>query len=99
MTLKHTRESLGLTQEQMAKLLGLSYQHHVSDMERGLRPISRRTALILERISVEKLVVDHCHEKGIVRGLLCNGCNVGLGAFRDSPHILKRAAEFIKATM
>lgn len=53
MTLKHTRESLGLTQEQMAKLLGLSYQHHISDMERGLRPISKRTALILERIREE----------------------------------------------
>lgn len=53
MRLKETRKKLGLTQEQMAKLLGLSQQHHISNMERGVKPISPRTALILERIREE----------------------------------------------
>jgi len=30
-------------------------------------------------------VVDHCHEKGHIRGLLCSNCNTGLGMFGDSP--------------
>lgn len=40
--------------------------------------------------------VDHCHSSGIVRGLLCHHCNVGLGYFKDSPEALKAAAEYLE---
>ena len=32
-----------------------------------------------------------------IRGLLCSGCNTGLGALRDDPALLKRAAEYVLA--
>jgi Recombination endonuclease VII len=40
--------------------------------------------------------VDHDHNSGTVRGLLCAGCNKGLGFFDDNPKLLIRAASYIK---
>jgi hypothetical protein len=43
------------------------------------------------------LHVDHCHESGKVRGLLCHGCNVALGSFKDDPNLLNKAIEYIRS--
>lgn len=40
-------------------------------------------------------VVDHCHDQGHVRGLLCSNCNTGLGLFADSPDILQQAINYL----
>lgn len=41
------------------------------------------------------LCVDHCHETGRVRGILCVRCNSGIGFLRDSAELVKRAAEYL----
>jgi hypothetical protein len=41
--------------------------------------------------------IDHCHESGVVRGLLCSPCNLGLGFLKDDPEVMYRAVEYIKA--
>ena len=42
------------------------------------------------------LHIDHCHESGHVRGLLCGGCNTGLGHFRDNVVALEKAAQYLR---
>lgn len=39
--------------------------------------------------------VDHCHETGLVRGILCSECNTGLGKFKEDPALLRRAIEYL----
>lgn len=43
----------------------------------------------------DRLAVDHDHETGVVRGLLCHKCNTAIGLLRDDPEVLRRAADYL----
>jgi hypothetical protein len=42
-----------------------------------------------------RLVVDHDHETGEVRGLLCWNCNVGIGLFKEDTELLNKVIKYI----
>jgi hypothetical protein len=44
------------------------------------------------------LVVDHCHNKGHVRGLLCINCNLALGHLKDDVNIARAAVKYLSQT-
>lgn len=42
--------------------------------------------------------VDHCHDTGRIRGLLCSRCNHAIGLLREDPALFARAAEYLTDT-
>ena len=58
------------------------------------QPESRR-----QKGQVDNLSVDHCHKSGVVRGLLCNRCNVILGLSKDNQVTLLRAIQYLKGQL
>jgi hypothetical protein len=43
--------------------------------------------------------VDHDHETGRVRGVLCFSCNAALGQFKDQPGVIRRAAAYVEGNV
>lgn len=57
-----------------------------------------RCAICTKPMSGEKEpCIDHDHATDRVRALLCFSCNVSLGHFRDSPELLRRAADYLES--
>lgn len=46
-------------------------------------------------VNKTKMFIDHCHDSGKVRGLLCAKCNFALGNFNDDIEILKNAISYL----
>jgi len=65
--------------------------------DEGLKDLKATTKECVICGSEEPLVVDHDHNSGAIRGMLCNHCNRGLGHFRDDPTLLEFAAQYLYA--
>jgi hypothetical protein len=55
----------------------------------------KNSCAICREITNEPLYIDHCHNSGKIRGLLCNKCNLGVGHFKDNPELMIRASQYI----
>lgn len=76
------------------------YNHGISseDYNSNLLKQGEKCAVCKEGCSTgRRLAVDHDHDTGITRGLLCFPCNVSLGKLKDSPAILASALRYLHA--
>jgi hypothetical protein len=48
--------------------------------------------------STRELGIDHDHNTGDIRGMLCGPCNLGLGYFADNSEFLKAAINYLEKT-
>jgi hypothetical protein len=55
-------------------------------------PICNKTSIV----GVTKVVLDHCHKTGRVRGWVCESCNTGIGRFDDESALLERAIHWLE---
>jgi Recombination endonuclease VII len=76
----HLKRKFGLTQA--------DYEDLLARQGGGCRICGKRPGKI-------SLHVDHDHETGKVRGLLCVGCNNALGQFHDDAALLHRAIRYL----
>jgi len=47
------------------------------------------------RTGKRRLAVDHCHDTGAIRGLLCRKCNTAVGLFGEDPAVVKAALDYL----
>jgi Recombination endonuclease VII len=45
--------------------------------------------------NLQALRVDHCHETGKIRGLLCHNCNVAIGHLGDNLSTMQNAISYL----
>src|ERR1700722_11033189 len=78
----------------MSRLYGISWdEYHAIEARQG--GCCAICGLAFERAR-NGLHVDHDHETGVVRGLLCQRCNNGIGCMNDDPAILRKAIAYLE---
>lgn len=65
------------------------YNHMVKEQHNRCAICKKRPA------PPKRLCVDHCHQTGRIRGLLCSLCNLGIGHMQDDPQIVRAALHYL----
>ncbi|MEU3252111.1 endonuclease VII domain-containing protein [Streptomyces sp. NPDC006997] len=73
----------------------LKRQYGISQAERDQLAASQGGVCCICLVALPEHV-DHCHETGRVRGVLCFSCNAALGQFKDRPDVIRRAAAYVE---
>jgi hypothetical protein len=79
---------------------GISYEEYHAMLERQDNKCSicnkEETETNVVYNHTKYLAIDHCHETGKIRGLLCSKCNKGIGMFKEDISILKSAISYLE---
>jgi hypothetical protein len=91
-------KSEGLTDRYLTRIYGITLAdyYRMYEEQEGLCKICQTEGFTMKACHKLKLVVDHCHTTGVVRGLLCHNCNRALGLLHDDLDCLDRAKEYLK---
>lgn len=83
----HIRKTYGLTREKW---------YEIYDEQQGCCFICQRHETKVRSSRSKYLTVDHCHDTGKIRGLLCGNCNMNiLPSLRDNAEIAKRIVIYL----
>ena len=68
----------------------------VADYEAMLDAQDNRCGICRVSFTETKAAIDHHHASGVVRGLLCGNCNVGIGHLREDPALFRAAIAWVE---
>jgi hypothetical protein len=85
------RELSNNSGRRLGKLYGIS----LDEYDRMLEKQNGVCAVCSKPPNGRRLHVDHDHKTGEIRGLLCSGCNVALGAVNDNTSVLQKLISYI----
>jgi hypothetical protein len=85
-------------QRNLKKKFGITAQEyeHLFTVQNGCCAICGKQEVSILNGKVKRLSVDHDHQSGEIRGLLCSNCNTALGLFQDNITILKQAIDYLR---
>lgn len=80
------------------KYLEQTYNISLKQYEKMYMEQAGLCAICRKPTTIEKpfLFVDHDHDTGKVRGLLCHKCNAGIGLFEDNVNSLNFAIQYLR---
>jgi len=87
---KHLRRKYGMTLEQYNMLF---------EKQKGVCALCGKPETVKRKFKSagpERLAVDHCHDTGRIRGLLCFRCNTAVGSIGDDESSAKRVVEYLE---
>jgi Recombination endonuclease VII len=87
-----------LRHKERERKFGISRQKYADlfHSQRGVCAICFQPETATRKGVIKALAVDHDHQTGEVRGLLCYECNTGIGKLKDDPEVLRNAADYLE---
>jgi len=87
---KHLKKMFGIT--------GDEYQEKLNSQS-GVCAVCGKEEVVHAKNGkdMKRLAVDHDHNTGEIRGLLCSNCNAAIGYFKDEISIIERAVMYLKS--
>jgi len=80
----------------LQKRFGISREEYNKIYDRFYKKQQGCCAICGVHNSESKLVLDHCHISNEFRGLLCNGCNTGIGLLKDDAELCLKAYGYLR---
>jgi hypothetical protein len=84
---KERQRKFGITPERYSELL---------KSQNGTCAICKQPETATRMGKVKALAVDHSHQSGAIRGLLCADCNTGIGKLKENIDIFLSAIQYLK---
>lgn len=81
------KNQYGITDEDYSRML---------EQQNGVCIICGKPEIRVQHGKVQPLTIDHNHETGKIRGLLCFKCNTAIGKLNDDVALLERAILYLK---